>query len=87
MRPAVILQLVEEVRVLPTVGVRRHRITNSHRPNLRRLTLPRPSVDVGPAVYDSRVDPPRFSHWSTVATLVLLTVLCACVGFVELPHR
>jgi uncharacterized membrane protein (DUF4010 family) len=87
MRRAVILQLVEGVRVLPSVGIRRHRITLTHRPTLRRLTLPRPSVVVGPAIYDSRVDPPRFSHWSAVATLLLLTVLCACVGFVELPHR
>lgn len=89
MRRAVLI-LVEEVRVLPSVGVRRHRITMTHRPNLRRLTLPLtlpPSVVVGPAVYDSRVDPPRFSHWSAVATVILLTALCACVGFVELPHR
>lgn len=84
---------VAYVRTLPVVvitlapGIRRHRITLTDRPNIRRLTPPRPRAVPGPAVYDARVDPPRFSHWSTVATLFFLTALCTCVGLVELPHR
>lgn len=69
------------VAVLPSVGVRRHQVFLTDRPNVRTLTKPVTQPTVGPPVYDARCDdsPNVISNALSFLVVILLCLAALLV--------
>lgn len=63
--------------VLPSVGIRAHRIFLSDRPSYRRIQLAAPDPVVGAPVWDVRADGGGIGA-SAILSVLIVVALCAC---------
>ena len=65
------------VVILPSVGIRAHRIFLSDRPSCRQLKLAAPAPVVGAPVWDVRADGGGIGV-SAILSVLIVVALCAC---------